>query len=56
MVTTAAALLAACGVSQPPIGATSEIPQSRAIAAKAERGRIVDAAEGKDNQRAPLCR
>ena len=31
-------LLAACGGSQPPIGAPGAIPQSRAIATHAERG------------------
>ena len=34
----AAALLAACGGSQPPIGAPGAMPQTRAIAAHAERG------------------
>jgi hypothetical protein len=35
----AAAMLAACGGSQPPIGAPGAVPQSRAIATHAERGR-----------------
>jgi len=34
-----AALLAGCGGSQPPIGAPGAVPQSRAIATQAERGR-----------------
>ena len=34
----AAALLSACGGSQPPIGAPGAMPQSRAIATHAERG------------------
>jgi hypothetical protein len=34
----AAALLAGCGGSQPPIGAPGAVPQSRAIATHAERG------------------
>jgi hypothetical protein len=35
---TSAALLAACGGSQPPIGAPGATPQSRAIATRTERG------------------
>ena len=35
----AAALLAACGGSQPPIGAPGAIPQSPAIAQHATRGK-----------------
>jgi len=34
----ATALLTACGASQPPIGASDAVPQSRAIATHAERG------------------
>jgi len=34
----AAALLAACGGSEPPIGATGAVPQSRAITTHAQRG------------------
>ena len=34
----AAALLAGCGGSQPPIGAPGAIPQSRVAASPAERG------------------
>jgi hypothetical protein len=35
---TAAAMLAACGGSQPPIGATDAMPQTSALAAHADRG------------------
>lgn len=44
------ALATACGGSQPPIGAPGAIPQSRAIAAQAERGgpSMVPETKGKD--------
>ncbi|MGB6714988.1 MAG: hypothetical protein WBE30_15300 [Candidatus Cybelea sp.] len=40
----AVALLAACGGSQPPIGAPGVMPQRRAIATHVDRGWVVDAA------------
>src|ERR1700734_1697106 len=46
----AAALLAGCGGSQPPIGAPGAVPQRRAIATHAERGGswMLPEAKGKD--------